>query len=77
MKLPAGQMGQSTYILEYEEIDEQGKLISQRILDTHETLNNISSTNHKPIMTSLNPHTYSVLPHQNILPDPNKNQKKK
>ena len=76
MELPVGQMGQSTYILEYEELDDQGKLISQRILNTHETLNNISSTSHKSIMTSLNPRTYSVLPHQNILPDPNKNRRK-
>ena len=73
-------MGQSSYILDYEEVSTDGITINQKFQNTHTFLNNVTSRRHNSISTSSNSRTYVVQPYQNILPDPevisNKNKRK-
>ena len=73
-------MGQSSYILDYEEVSTDGITINQKFQNIHTFLNNVTSRRHNSISTSPYSRTYVVQPYQNILPDPevisNKNKRK-
>ena len=73
-------MGQSSYILDYEEVSINGNTINQRFQNTHTFLNNVTSRRHKSFSTSSNSRTYVVQQYQNIRPDRektgNKNKRK-